>query len=579
MPHNVLAMGTVLAALGAKAAGSGVDPTSFIGAGAAPLSKGMGSVLLSLKAGKAATAAAAPSTSFLANAGDAALGAAGTGAGAAAPAKAAAAAAAAAGGSPGKAGLSLLAAKGSAASGAAAPSTVAGAAGVKGASGAGTAAAANSSMLKVAQKACFRKKKAGLLKGPKHGGAKTPHASGASATAGRHGGSSGPTSNHPHNSTHGTQNTGATGGEHTAHPQPHSTQGTHSAAHGGGEASRASASRGSGFQGPLTGQHGGPSSSAGTNYVGAPPAGTEGGEEIMPGTVGTPAHAKFLQLHKGPTSSTAAFASTSHSSPMPHTVSATPAAAAAAAADHAAGGPAAVAGPAMRAADFGVSPTGGAPGMDPGAFDGAAAAAAAEGPSKGSSMLKGFVEGALGVDSSAGTGGGMLHSLSAGMGQNLFGSWWGGGATAGGAAAALGAAAAADPTGLGAIDPTALGSVDPTALGSVDPADMMEGDPSDLVDPESVGEQTMAVAALLPSLFGRLLGEGKQREDNKNARPTKPQLARRDSLASTACASDGAASDSGNPLQSAAAEAGLTSRRVYRSRVGDRKATYADFLC
>ncbi|CDJ59115.1 hypothetical protein, conserved [Eimeria maxima] len=576
MPHHVLAMGTVLAALGAKAAGSAVDPTSLLGTGAAPISKGMGSALLSLKASKlGAVTAAAPASSFIAHAGDAATGAMGVGGAAAAAAPKAAAAASGATG-PGKAAASLVTSK-------AASVTAAGGK----AAGGGGAAAAHSSMLKVGQKACFVKKR-GVAFGRGKGKGVQAHRS---AATGGGGGSSAPKAPHAQEPAHGTAGPSTTA--HGHHHPPQSAPGGHTISHTATEASRTAGGRGSGLQGPLLGQGGPSGTNGGAGYAGAPPVGAEGGEEFMPGPLATHSHSKFLQLHKGPApNSNVAFVGTSSaSSTIPTaTITTTPAAAstaaastaaastaaasttaastaAAAAADHAGDLPAA-AGPLMRASEFG------APGIgaDPEALEGAAAAAAS-GSSKGS-LFRGFMEGALGMDNSGGQGG-MLHTLSSGLGNNLFNNWWGDSAAMGGAAAAMGAAAADpslgsfDPT-MGALDPTDMTAMDPTDMGALDPTDM--GDVTDMGDAEYVEEQSMAFAALLPTLFGRLTGQVKTAGPPL---PGKSRLVRSDSIASTACTSDESASDK----LDTEAEVLFPGRRVYRSRMDDRQSNYAEFLC
>ncbi|CDJ41832.1 hypothetical protein, conserved [Eimeria tenella] len=557
MPHHVLAMGTVLAALGAKAAGSAVDPATFITTGAAPLGKGMGSALLSVKAGKAAAAAAAPAaSSFLAHGGgDAATQAAAAGT-SALVAKAPSAGALTGSAATASKGAATLLAKGNA--GGAAAKAAAGPAGVQ------------TAMLKTSQKVCLAKKKAAVAK-VKPGGASgsSSAAKGSKATAKAHGKSSaggkaakggeksagskgGEAAHAKHAEGKGSGDGGHKGhesghshssssGHHHRHHQSHHTEG----ARGGGGGGN------SGF--PSTNDH-----SYSGDY-GNGESGYYGEEEVMPGPLGPSSKAGFLQVHQGPAdagsaATAASFTGTSHTATTATTATHTgTAAAAAAAADHAADVATAVPPGDMGASVVdpsaaGGNLTGGDMGLsaDPGA-EAAAVEEVATGPSKGSAILKGLMQGALGMEGSEEQG--LLQSVSQQAGYNIFGSVLDNSPVLGGAAAIMGAAA---------MDPTAAG------------ADYGMGD----VDTELVEEQTMAVAAFLPTLFGRLSGLGNPPKGPSTAKADS-RLRRSDSAVSTVCSSDGALSD-GSPNSY---PEHLSARRVIRSRMDLRKISYAAFLC
>ncbi|CDJ67082.1 hypothetical protein, conserved [Eimeria necatrix] len=556
MPHHVLAMGTVLAALGAKAAGSAVDPATFITTGAAPLGKGMGSALLSVKAGKAAAAAAAPAaSSFLAHGGgDAATQAAAAGTSALA-AKAPSAGALTGSAATASKGAATLLAKGNA--GGAAAKAAAGPAGVQ------------TAMLKTSQKVCLAKKKAAVAK-VKPGGASgsSSAAKGSKAAAKAHKTSAGGKAAKGGEKSAGSkggeaahakhaEGKGSGGGSHKEHESGHSQSSSSGPHHRHHQSHHTEGARGGGGGGnsgfPSTNDH-----SYSGDY-GNGEGGYYGEEEVMPGSLGPSSKAGFLQVHQGPAdagsaATAASFTGTSHTATTATTAAHTgTAAAAAAAADHAADVATAVPPGDMGASVVdpsaaGGNLTGGDMGLsaDPGA-EAAAVEEVAAGPSKGSTILKGLMQGALGMEGSEDQG--LLQSVSQQAGYNIFGSVLDNSPVLGGAAAIMGAAA---------MDPTAAG------------ADYGMAD----VDTELVEEQTMAVAAFLPTLFGRLSGLGSPPKGPSTAKADS-RLRRSDSAVSTVCSSDGALSD-GSPNSY---PEHLSARRVIRSRMDIRKISYAAFLC
>ncbi|KAL8274059.1 hypothetical protein Esti_001901 [Eimeria stiedai] len=476
MPHHAVALGSVLAALGAKAATGGVDPTVFLSPAA---TKGASS-LVALQSGKAAAAAApAAAASFFSNGG-------GDAAAALAPQAA-----------------SLLAAKGGS-------SGVFGAAGGKGMGtaflakghGVGSAATtptvtkvggtgANVSMLKVGQKAILARKKVRLAKGSK--GVK---------------GVKGKIIKRAKEGTKGNKSkarrvkkTKATSENSSSSRGMRKSLGRHLDSHNG----------------DVGGASGGGEGDGGAAAA-APPG---PGEETMPGTL---AHASnsssgtgFLQVqqtassapqvHAGPTPTTTTVTTTVAPS-VTHAATATTAATAATAAAAAKG--AAVAGPGQLVEGVGA--------MHQSAVHGASNAGAlpvgpdeAELPldsnvcenrvglsSSGGGLLRSFMRGAVGDEEGEGEEG-LVHGLSRHLCANLRGNVEER-LSAAKAALAGGLGAGAFGVGLHGIDPAAVDTsgfvggegVDPSALGAVHPADL------------DVEEEAMGVVSLLPLFLRKL---------------------------------------------------------------------------
>lgn len=206
-------------------------------------------------------------------------------------------------------------------------------------------------------------------------------------------------------------------------------------------------------------------------------------------------------------------------------------------------------------------PPSGAEAVDPGAAgfgpDDAADAGLVDdaGPSSRRSMLGGFVRGALGMEQDDDVLGELSHQAGSRMLGHLFGG--DGNNTASALMGGLG--------GLGLA-----GGALPGAEQALDPG---------MVDAKEVEEETMAVVALLPSLFKKLSfsrswkggdnGEGRGRSIHLTGKTYR----RRPSAASTDCSSD-----SGCPSDSSLSSGPPSARRVIRSDASERKVTYANFL-
>lgn len=362
MPHHVLAMGTVLAALGAKAASSGVDPTVFLTTSTpAPLAKGLGSSLLAVKGGKAAAAAAPTATSLLAHHTDAAGQVASSAGSSFLAAKSGASVA------TGKATGTAFLSKGS--GGGAASTSLA-----KVGSGVGTA---KTSLIKTTQKSCFAKKRI-KVKGPKP---KTGKAGGKHKVL-----------------RHGSNKSKSSSGQKAARRHHESSSASH------GENSGSTAPPGDAEGTAVPGPQGGEAE------VVPAPLGTTTGTPGAGGGVGGPSsHAGFIQVKNAHVSTPAAGTVT----PAAHSAGGTATtAAAAAAADHAADVSAAAA-----------PSTQGALAVDDGGvtFD---EEGVSSGGGGGRRLLGGFVRGALGVDD--GNESGAMATISNRLGNDLFGGILGG---------------------------------------------------------------------------------------------------------------------------------------------------------
>ncbi|KAL8447758.1 hypothetical protein Emag_004166 [Eimeria magna] len=567
MPHHAaLALGTALAALGAKAASSGVDPSVFLSPVAA---KGGGS-LVALSTGKAAAAAApAAVASFLSHGGGDATADLGNHA------------------------VSLLAAKGSSA----------GAIGTAGGKGIGTVFLAKghgaahattgaaltkvgggslkASALKVGQKVVLAKKR-GLMKaakgvkGKKLG--KMKKASKAKARKAKASKAKAKTKK----AKAKIKNNNSSSSSGRQHFERHEGE-----VGGGGE-----------------GLH----DAGGAT---APPATALGPEgEAMPGSLSqasTSSGSGFLQVsqtgtnvphvHAAPTHTATTVTTTTAPSGTPAATATTAATAATAAAaakgtavaspDHVAEGVGAVH---QSAAEEGVSNAGTVYAPSPGADQARLPFEDSveddfESSSTGSGLLRSFARGALGSDEGL-SDEGLLHGLSSQLGNHLLGGF-GHRLTAAHAALTGGLGAGAAGIAMQGMDPSLVpsdfvggGGLDPSALGDVDPENL------------DVEEEAMGVASLLPFLLSKLslaategggVREGKQQRGREERLSLhKDSALRRRSVASTACGSEGGccsdastglASADGPPLKSPAA------RRVARSHAKGRRIVYRDFLC
>ncbi|KAL8425444.1 hypothetical protein Efla_006843 [Eimeria flavescens] len=570
MPHHVLAMGTVLAALGAKAASTGVDPSVFLAPSAAKAV--VPSSLLALKAGKAAAAGGAvpAASSFLSHGGGdvvtssvAAKGASFLGS------KGGALGVGGAAGGKGFAGASSFLAKGPA-----------GAAGGKGLSATGPSFAkvgggfgsTKASLLKTSQKSCFAKKKMALKKPKGKAGKK---ASGAKKS--KKGGK-------------GKKNKGKGKKKHRERTERDSSSSSSNSGSGGAE------NQASDSGGAAAGSGGDPQvDTGGDGSSGLDGADPEGQIEAMPGALGSAggvasssgSGSGFLQVQQTPVSNSATTTTTptvtttvapsggQGAAITTTTASAAGAAkgAAAAAADHAAD--VATQGPPAHPYAGGGEDTG-FMGSDDSLLDDEEDEAS--GSSRGRvlrSFVKGAVKGEADEEEEEDTD--IVSGLSRQLGSAVFG-------------------------GVRERLPAVFG------LGGLGVGGLAGGlDPSDVVDPSSAGdlipedvdveEEAMGVSSLLPFLFtklslsqGALQGGGGSEgspspSSSKRGRPRERRLPavkaqqeegvsaadlRRHSVASTACGSESGLSDAASSSQGEQQQASAP-RTVVRSLATGRK--------
>ncbi|KAL8429527.1 hypothetical protein ACSSS7_006539 [Eimeria intestinalis] len=580
MPHNALALSTVLAALGAKAASSGFDPTVFL----SPLTaKGTGTSLVALTSSKAAAAAApAAAANFLFHGGGDAT--AGVGNHAASFLAAKGGASGALGSAGGKGVSTAFLAKGHGVGGTAAATSLA-----KVGGGGGAKAA----LLKVSQKTVLARRKVGLAKAGK--GAKGVK------------GVKGKKIRKVKKAGKGRKGKGKRKVK-KAKAESENTGGSSRSSGGSskGRSIRRHLERNEGDMGG--GGGGGGEMVPGDGGAAAPPApglGPEG--EAMPGALGqaggSAGGAGFLQVkqtavpsppvHAGPTPTTTTVTTAPAPSGTPAataTTAATAAAAAAAAKGAAAASPDQIAEGAsalhQSAADgaSNAAPVYAAPtGADQSGLQYDSSLEDAEEPSSsGGGLLRSFVRGAMGSEDDV-EGEGAFHEFSRSLGGQLFG---GVGARLTAAKAALTGGAGAGAAGLAmqglvpSMDPSTYlggGGVDPSVMGTAENVD--------------VKEEAMGVASLLPLLMSKLSFSAaeagavrgrKQQRGREEVAPLQKSAAasRGRSVASTACGSEGGCCSDASTA--AAEEPSLTSqaaRTVARSHAKGRSIFYRDFLC